>query len=372
MLLEVVNFLPKELFRNLVDIAESKEIVWQNQKGQEGMNRLSYSGDLLQSCKDWLSQLPIFKNYRLKRCQLWKDGSDFFMTEHVDNDDVEISLQIYLNNNKSPGTEFQGREIEYGENKGYILYNQEPKIPHRVKNTTPHEGRLSLYALFEKKREEQMKALLIGSGSKWGQEFTNFLLSKNYKVDLITGSDVEERLNLKIYKVNWKNFTSNELITLTETLSKDHYDLIFFNQNSQMYPVEKTFSQELDISKDNWTQGFWIDCQMPYYLIKRLNCQISKNTRIGWMLTGLITSQQKEYWKYGGYISNKNTNLHLMRSFSQYHPGIFFCIDPFSLKNYSKDSEDIFNIIQNISEDDNGKIFTKDGKESNFYKLHGN
>ena len=88
--------------------------------------------------------------------------------------------------------------------------------------------------------------------------------------------------------------------------------------------------------------------------------------------TGLITSQQKEYWKYGGYISNKNTNLHLMRSFSQYHPGIFFCIDPFSLKNYSKDSEDIFNIIQNISEDDNGKIFTKDGKESNFYKLHGN
>lgn len=370
MLIEVVNFFPESILNDLIRISNDVDTNWTLQVGQENLDRLSYKGDLLTPCIEWFKSNPIFENYRLVKFQLWKDGPNFSMDEHIDNDSVELSLQIYLDDRNSPGTRFKDREINYGKNKGYIFWNTDSKIPHSVKGNVPHEGRLSVYALFRKKKDEHMKALLIGAGSKWGGEFTNFLLSKNYKIDLVTGSNLEERLNLTIHKINWKTFSSRDMDVLAGNLSQENYDLIFFNQNSQSYPNEQTFSPDRDISIEDWSRGFWIDCQMPYYLIKKIKNKIQKDTKIGWMLTGLITSQQSEYWKYGGYTSNKNTNLHLMRNFSQYHPGIFFCIDPMGLNpiNFQEDCENIFKVIQDINEDDNGKVLIKDGKESNFYK----
>jgi hypothetical protein len=79
---------------------------------------------------------------------LWKDGENFWMPPHLDNDRVKVAVQIYLDDRKSPGTKFLDRVVNYGRNRGYIMYNS-PEMLHEVLNQTPHEGRLSVYALYE-------------------------------------------------------------------------------------------------------------------------------------------------------------------------------------------------------------------------------
>jgi hypothetical protein len=52
-----------------------------------------------------------------------------------------------------------------------------------------------------------------------------------------------------------------------------------------------------------------------------------------------------------------------MRGFSQFHPGIFFAINPiwFPLEDYKKDAIQITYVIENLSKNDNGQSFMKDG-----------
>jgi len=79
---------------------------------------------------------------------LWKDEEDFWMGPHLDNDRVKVAVQIYLDDRNSPGTQFGDRLVNYGRNRGYIMYNS-PDMLHGVPEQIPHEGRLSVYALYE-------------------------------------------------------------------------------------------------------------------------------------------------------------------------------------------------------------------------------
>ena len=214
-----------------------------------------------------------------------------------------------------------------------------------------------------------MKILLVGAGSKWGSLFTKYLAEQGCIIDLVTGTGVDYD-NVINHKVNWNTLSLQDLDVIAANLSQDSYDLIFFNQNSGGGPNDQYFSPGLDASLEGWSKSFWLDCQMPYYLIKKLKTKINETTRIGWMLTGLINSEQSEQWKYGGYASAKTTNLHLMRSFSQYNTGIYFCLQPiwFPPGEEIKDCIMIYDTIKNLTVDDNGRIIMKDGSDWQYFK----
>jgi hypothetical protein len=52
-----------------------------------------------------------------------------------------------------------------------------------------------------------------------------------------------------------------------------------------------------------------------------------------------------------------------MRGFSQFHPGIFFAINPiwFPIEDYTKDAIQISKVIDNLKIADTGKSFMKTG-----------
>ena len=163
------------------------------------------------------------------------------------------------------------------------------------------------------------RALLFGCGSKWGLEFTKYLADNGYQVNLVSSSIVNYP-NVKTLNINW--VTSNETC-IKELLVKEEYDLIFFNQNSGGGPGGDHFSPLRDYSIDHWNIHNWINCQLPYTVIKHLSSTITEKTKIGWMLTGLIVGNDTSRYQYAGYASIKSTNLHIMRGFSQFHKGIF-------------------------------------------------
>ena len=203
------------------------------------------------------------------------------------------------------------------------------------------------------------KALLFGCGSKWGLWFTKHLADNGYHVNLVSSSDVDYP-NVTNHKINW--IQSNEK-SIKELVVKEKYDLIFFNQNSGGGPGGMDFSPTKDFPIDHWNLHSWINCQLPYTVIKHLGDYIGGHTKIGWMLTGLISGNDSSLYQYAGYASLKSTNLHIMRGFSQYHPGIFFAINPiwFPELDYKKDAVQIAKVIEHLSETDSGKSFMKDG-----------
>jgi hypothetical protein len=206
------------------------------------------------------------------------------------------------------------------------------------------------------------KALLIGCGSKWGASFTTHLHDIGYDIDLISSSDFQYG-NVNTLKVSWNELTLSELKTLIDNTIT--YDLIFFNQNAGGSLSDYWFVPGNDMPVESWNRSMWIDCQMPYCLIKHLSASITDNTKIGWMMTGMIVGRDPELFKYAGYASHKATNLHIMRGFSQNHSGIFFALNPswFPVEDYVKDSEQIHNVISKLKKTDSGKSFNKNGTE---------
>jgi hypothetical protein len=106
----------------------------------------------------------------------------------------------------------------------------------------------------------------------------------------------------------------------------------------------------------------WVNCQLPYAVVKILTNTINENTKIGWMITGLVDGREKDLWKYAGYASVKSTNIHIMRGFAHQHTGIFFAFDPiwFPDDQYRQDSKIILSKIQNLTTKDTGSIVRKD------------
>ena len=149
-LIEVVNFLPDELVDQLVDFSKRPDLPWCVQEMQENLLRQKISrlqdSPIESACK-YFSSLSMFAHLNFRGLTLWKDDVDFWMPDHIDNDRVEVAVQIYLDDRQSPGTQFSERLIKYGRNRGYIMYNN-PDMLHGVPKQIPHEGRLSIYALY--------------------------------------------------------------------------------------------------------------------------------------------------------------------------------------------------------------------------------
>lgn len=205
-------------------------------------------------------------------------------------------------------------------------------------------------------------ALLVGCGSKWGAVFTKTLSDCGYQIDLITGSDFSYP-NVNTIKIDWFSINTAGIKELLSNSKK--YDLIFFNQNSGGAPNDHYLKPYNDLDLDQWNFHNWINCQLPYVIIKHLTPSITPSTKIGWMMTGLIAGHDVDKFQYAGYACVKSSNLHIMRGFSQCHPGTFFAINPlwFPVDEYQKDAGQIRLLIESLNETDSGKSFNKNGSE---------
>lgn len=150
MLIEVINFLPDQLLEELVQHSQQSDTSWEPQQEQEKYPRLRLVDEstptMVKACK-YFSSLPMFSKLDLLSVTMWKDEPNFWMDPHVDNEDITVAIQIYLDDRNSPGTTFGDRTIHYGRNRGYIMFNDATK-EHSVPKQIPHEGRLSIYAIY--------------------------------------------------------------------------------------------------------------------------------------------------------------------------------------------------------------------------------
>ena len=202
-------------------------------------------------------------------------------------------------------------------------------------------------------------ALILGGGSKWGAEFTK-KLSENYHVDLITSSDFTHD-NVTPHHIDWFGMNEDVLREILFKINDKKFDIIFFNHNSGGGPNEQSFAPSVNYPIDQWHMQNWINCMSTYFIIQNLSNCIAEDTKIGWMITGLINGKEKELWKYAGYASVKSTNVHIMRGFANTHPGIFFALDPiwFPEEDYKKDAESILTKIEGLIKEDSGSIVRK-------------
>ncbi len=146
MIIEVENFLPEKFIQQLVGLSDQSE-KWTSQENQGHLARQKIFNPI-HEILCWFNDHPLFSHLKFTGYTLWKDAGDFSMDWHLDNDRVKVAVQIYLDNRDSPGTQFRDRHIRYGKNRGYIMFNNKD-MQHCVPNETPHEGRLSVYALYE-------------------------------------------------------------------------------------------------------------------------------------------------------------------------------------------------------------------------------
>jgi len=211
-----------------------------------------------------------------------------------------------------------------------------------------------------------VKALLIGTGSKWGEYFTNLLANThNYNIDLITSSDYPSTENVTCHKVNWYSLDLPMVQSIIPSLRIDPYDIVFFNQNTGGPFGESGFRRGTMTGLADFNQHLFVNCYLPYILIKELTDYITPNTKICWMLTGLIDGKDPDLWQYSGYGAVKSFNVHMLKGFANSHPGIFTGINPFWFPEGQEqnDAELIYNLIQSLTAESNGRMYFKDKRE---------
>jgi hypothetical protein len=206
--------------------------------------------------------------------------------------------------------------------------------------------------------------LITGGGSKFGSKITEQLVQFGYHVYLITGSQQVTNPNITVISVNWHELKLQDLSRIISNLP--NLDLIFFNHNASALTQTKFNQNQIQSFKD-WQQSYFVASQFPFYLIHSLKNKISNTTKIGWMLSELISNPVSTHVGFADYIGNKFTNGCIMKSFAQNFPATFFGINPESVGN--KDDVDkaikIVELIEHAT-DLNGKIYYSNGTIFNF------
>lgn len=201
--------------------------------------------------------------------------------------------------------------------------------------------------------------LITGGGSKFGSMLTEQLVQAGYHVYLITGTQQVANPNITVISVNWRELKLQDIRSIISNLP--NLDLIFFNHNSSALNQTKFNQNQLQSLKD-WQQSYFVASQFPFYLIHSLKNKISETTKIGWMLSALISNPMSTQVGFADYIGNKFTNGCIMKSFAQSFPAIFFGIVPESLGHNSDVSKSIEIIkLINHTTDMNGKIYYPTG-----------
>ena len=203
--------------------------------------------------------------------------------------------------------------------------------------------------------------LITGGGSKFGQQLTENLIQLGYHVYLVTGSPQHWINNLQVttIPVDWKTIGVKDIKRL---LPKKPVDLIFFNHNASSLSQNK-FKKNTIQNANDWQQSYFVACQLPFYLIHSMANCISPDTKIGWMLSNLISHPIDSQVGFADYIGNKFTNFCIMKSFALNFPAGFFGVNPEQIGCNPNLAKEIVDLIDNTScQDLNGKIFYSDGR----------
>lgn len=206
--------------------------------------------------------------------------------------------------------------------------------------------------------------LITGGGSRFGSKITGQLVQAGYHVYLITGTQQSTSPNITVISVDWHELKLQDIRGIISNLP--NLDLIFFNHNSSALNQTKFNQNQLQNFKD-WQQSYFVATQFPFYLIHSLKNKISNTTKIGWMLSELISNPTSTQVGFADYIGNKFTNGCIMKSFAQSFPAIFFGVNPESVGN-DADTSKAIKIVELIDHntDLNGKIYYPDGTVFNF------
>ena len=201
--------------------------------------------------------------------------------------------------------------------------------------------------------------LITGGGSKFGRKITEQLVQAEYHVYLITGSQQVTDPNITVISVDWHELKLQDIRGIISNLP--NLDLIFFNHNASALTQAKFNQNQIQSFKD-WQQSYFVASQFPFYLIHSLKNKILSTTKIGWMLSELISNPVSTQVGFADYIGNKFTNGCIMKSFAQSFPATFFGINPESVGNDADVSKAI-NIVKLIEDttDLNGKIYYPNG-----------
>jgi len=216
------------------------------------------------------------------------------------------------------------------------------------------------------------QCLLTGGGSKFGATITTELIAQGYHVHLVTSNPTPWMSvdHVTVIPVDWKTLQLNNIRTCVPAV--DQIDLIFFNHNASALDQTK-FKKSTVQNLQDWQHSYFVACQFPFYLIHILSNRIGPDSKIGWMLSELITRPVDQQVGYADYIGNKFTNACIMKSFSLNFPGCFFGIHPDGGLNNSVGLEQkARNMVQLIRETSttelNGNIFSTQGDVLKIYE----
>ena len=205
-------------------------------------------------------------------------------------------------------------------------------------------------------------ALLLGCGSKLGLEILKLQVEEYNHIDLITSSNVEmDKVNT--IKVDWDNLSEADVRNIiAEHLVGKKYDFIWFNQSNFQIPNNGAFYEYIQ-PIDNWVHGHWINCILPYFLIRELDECLTETTKIGWTLSSGIQPAADATHSLGGYNSCKVTNYNIMRAFAKVHRSLFFGINPVSLveESYELDAYLMDLLFKKMDREFQGVVANKGG-----------
>ncbi len=182
---------------------------------------------------------------------------------------------------------------------------------------------------------------------------------------------VSSRPGERTCKVDWSSINTSSLHRWAQTLPP--LDLIFFNQNSSALstgsfapmPTLKLWQQVA-----HWQQSYFVSCQLPYLVIQTLGARISDQTRVVWMLSGMVTRPFADPG-YADYIGNKYQNMLIMRNFAQSAPGCFVGIDPGNIATgqLTQQLQGLDRVIALPRDQANGNVFGLDGNRAQNFDM---
>ena len=198
-------------------------------------------------------------------------------------------------------------------------------------------------------------ALLVGCGNTRGEKIVSGCQDAGYIVTNI-GQTQSKNGKVNNIKVAWKELSITNLHKILHKIDTK-LDFIFFNQNSSSL-ADKNFIQTIDtldlwsLTK-NWTQSYWLSCQMPYVLIKTLENKLDDDCKIGWMLSSYIDKDKSGVLDHPDYSGYKFTNYLIMKNYSKKY-------NTFGINPEFESSDKIQKLITNICNGNNkcnGEIF---------------
>jgi hypothetical protein len=192
-------------------------------------------------------------------------------------------------------------------------------------------------------------AIVFGCGAKNGIPIIDALLDHDYNVTNI-GTSILNKKNVTNIPIEWKKI---DIPFIYKTFSKitENIDFVFFNQNSSTLTIDDFNNDKHNTmfiwqQIKNWSNSYWLSCQLPFLFLHTLKDRLHKDSKVGWMLSSFIDYKKDNVEEFPDYSSFKFTNYLIMKNFGIKSNFKTFGIIPNFSKNDSKNK--LYNLIKKI------------------------